>query len=59
MFGLQEASRARIFGETTFGESWASLMKILPSGDVLQYAVGDYHTPNGCLIETMGLYPTW
>ena len=55
--GLQEAGRARIFGETSLGESLPSLFKKLPSGDILQYAVGDYHTPNGYRIEKNGVVP--
>lgn len=55
--GLQEAGRARIFGETTFGQSLPSLFKKLPSGDVLQYAVGDYLTPGGYRIEKNGVVP--
>ena len=55
--GLQESGRARIFGETTLGESLPSLMKKLPSGDVLQYAVGDYRTPGGYRIEKNGVVP--
>ncbi|MCZ6675577.1 MAG: S41 family peptidase [Verrucomicrobia bacterium] len=55
--GLQEAGRARLFGEITLGESLPSLFKKLPSGDVLQYAVGDYHTPGGYRIEKNGVVP--
>jgi carboxyl-terminal processing protease len=55
--GLQEAARARVFGEKTLGDSLPSLFKKLPSGDVLQYAVGDYHTPGGYRIEKNGVVP--
>lgn len=55
--GLQEAGRARVIGETTFGESLPSLFKKLPSGDILQYAVGDYRTPGGYRIEKNGVVP--
>jgi carboxyl-terminal processing protease len=55
--GLQEVGRARIFGEPSLGESLPSLFRKLPSGDVFQYAVGDYHTPNGFRIEKNGVLP--
>jgi carboxyl-terminal processing protease len=55
--GLQETGRARIFGEPSLGESLPSLFRILPSGDVFQYAIGDYHTPNGFRIEKNGVLP--
>jgi carboxyl-terminal processing protease len=55
--GLQEAGRARVFGEISLGESLPSIFKKLPSGDVLQYAVGDYHTPGGYRIEKNGVVP--
>jgi len=54
---LQETGRARIFGEPSLGESLPSLFRILPSGDVFQYAIGDYHTPNGFRIEKNGVLP--
>ena len=55
--GLQEVGRARIFGEPSLGESLPSLFRKLPSGDVFQYAVGDYHTPKGFRIEKNGVLP--
>lgn len=55
--GLQESGRARIFGEPSLGESLPSLFKKLPSGDVLQYAVGDFQTPEGFRIEKNGVIP--
>jgi carboxyl-terminal processing protease len=55
--GLQEAGRARVFGESSLGQSLPSLFKKLPSGDLFQYAVGDYHTPEGYRIEKNGVVP--
>ena len=55
--GLQEVGRARVFGEPSLGESLPSLFKMLPSGDVLQYAVGDYKTPEGYRIAKNGVVP--
>lgn len=55
--GLQEAGRARLFGEVSQGNSLPSLFKKLPSGDVLQYAMGDFTTPKGIRIEKNGVVP--
>ena len=55
--GLQEAGRARVFGEPSLGQSLPSLYRKLPSGDLFQYAVGDYLTPGGYRIEKNGVVP--
>ena len=55
--GLQEAGRAKVFGEISLGQSLPSLFKKLPSGDILQYAVGDYLTQGGYRIEKNGVVP--
>ena len=55
--GLQEAGRARIFGEVSQGNSLPSLMIELPSGDLLQYAMGDFTTPKGVRLESKGVVP--
>ena len=55
--GLQEAGRARVFGETTAGAALPSLFRTLPTGDMLQYAVADIKTPRGRLIEGNGVVP--
>ncbi len=55
--GLQEAGRVRVFGQTSLGESLPSLFKRLPSGDLFQFAVGDYLTPEGFRIEKQGVIP--
>lgn len=55
--GLQESGRVRVFGQTSLGESLPSLFKRLPSGDLFQFAVGDYLTPEGFRIEKQGVIP--
>jgi len=55
--GLQEAGRARIFGETSAGAALPSLFKALPTADLLQYAIADVQTPRGVLIEGRGVIP--
>ena len=55
--GLMEAGRARLFGEVSQGNSLPSLFKKLPSGDILQYAMGDFTTPKGIRIENNGVVP--
>jgi len=55
--GLQEAGRARIFGEPSPGAALPSTFKSLPTGDLFQYAVGDFQTPHGLLIEGRGVQP--
>ena len=55
--GLQEAGRARVFGENSPGAALPSLFKALPTGDLLQYAVADMQTPGGILIEGRGVFP--
>lgn len=55
--GLQELGRARVFGETTAGAALPSIAVKLPNGDVLQYAMADFVTPNGNRIEGHGVMP--
>lgn len=55
--GLQEAGRARVFGEATPGAALSSLFKALPTGDLLQYAIADMQTPQGRLLEGHGVAP--
>jgi len=55
--GLQEAKRARVFGEASAGAALPSLFKTLPTGDLLQYAIADMQTPGGVLIEGRGVVP--
>jgi carboxyl-terminal processing protease len=55
--GLQEAGRARVFGETSAGAALPSNFKALPTGDLFQYAIADLQTPRGKTIEGQGVTP--
>jgi carboxyl-terminal processing protease len=55
--GLQEAGRVRVFGEDSPGAALPSLVKTLPTGDLLQYAIADLQTPGGVMIEGRGVVP--
>jgi len=55
--GLQEAGRARIFGEPSAGAALPSSFKTLPTGDVLQYVIADLQTSAGVMLEGRGVVP--
>jgi carboxyl-terminal processing protease len=55
--GLQEIGRATIVGERSAGAALPSLFLKLPTGALFQYAVGDFKTPKGTLIEGRGVKP--
>lgn len=55
--GLQEAGRARVFGEPTPGIALASLFTELPNGAVMQSVMGDLVTPAGTRLERRGVTP--
>jgi len=55
--GLQELGRAVIVGETTAGAALPSILTKLPTGAIFQYAIGDFKTPRGTLIEGRGVVP--
>ena len=55
--GLQEAGRARVFGERSAGAALPSVFKTLPTGDLLQYAIADLQTPRGVALEGRGVSP--
>jgi carboxyl-terminal processing protease len=55
--GLKEAHRARVFGEKTAGAALPSSFKLLPNGDLFQYAIADWTTPSGVMIEGAGVVP--
>jgi len=55
--GLQEIGRATIVGERTMGAALPSIFGKLPTGAIFQYAVGDFKTPKGTLIEGLGVKP--
>lgn len=55
--GLQESGRARIIGQRSLGAALPSYLVRLPNGGVFQYAIADYVTPRGVLIEGRGVIP--
>ncbi len=55
--GLQEAKRARVFGENSGGAALPSSFKSLPTGDLFQFAIADMKTPGGKLLEGEGVTP--
>jgi carboxyl-terminal processing protease len=55
--GLQELGRAVIIGETSLGAALPSVMQKLPTGALFQYAIADFKTPKGVLIEGRGVFP--
>jgi carboxyl-terminal processing protease len=55
--GMQESGRAKIVGERSMGAALPSVMTKLPTGAVFQYAVADYRTPTGVLVEGKGVAP--
>ncbi|MEO6391875.1 MAG: S41 family peptidase, partial [Pyrinomonadaceae bacterium] len=52
-----ETKRALVVGERTAGAALPSVFEKLPTGAVFQYAVGDFKTPSGVLIEGRGVIP--
>lgn len=55
--GLQEAQRARVFGEVSAGAALPSSFKTLPIGDLFQFAIADMKTPKGQVLEGRGVQP--
>ena len=55
--GLKENNRATIIGETTAGSALPALTKMLPTGAVFLYPVGNFETPKGNLLEGRGVEP--
>jgi len=55
--GLQELGRAVIVGETSLGAALPSVIQKLPTGALFQYAIADFKTPKGVLIEGRGVIP--
>ena len=55
--GMQAAGRARVFGARTPGGALPALMRKLPNGDVLEYAIADFVTVSGERIEGRGVVP--
>jgi carboxyl-terminal processing protease len=55
--GLQELGRAVVVGETSAGACLPSYFQKLPTGAIFQFAVADFKTPKGILIEGRGVVP--
>jgi len=55
--GLQEIGRAVVVGERTTGAALPSYFQKLPTGALFQFAIGDFKTPKGTLIEGRGIAP--
>jgi carboxyl-terminal processing protease len=55
--GLQELGRAVVVGERTTGAALPSYFQKLPTGALFQFAIGDFKTPKGTLIEGRGVAP--
>ncbi len=55
--GLQNLKRARVFGGVSAGAALPSLIEQLPSGDLFQYAVANYVSEDGRVLEGRGVKP--
>lgn len=55
--GLQEMRRATVVGRATGGMVLPSYIEKLPGGVRFQYAVADFKTPRGVLLEGRGVVP--
>jgi carboxyl-terminal processing protease len=55
--GMQELGRAVVVGERTMGAALPSVFGKLPTGALFQYAIADFRTPKGVLIEGLGVTP--
>src|SRR5262249_55216879 len=55
--GMQSLGRATVVGRRSAGAALPSVLEKLPTGAVFQYAIGDFRTPKGTLIEGKGVAP--
>ena len=55
--GLQDLGRARIFGSRTAGAALPSVIERLPNGDAFQYAIANYVSTGGAVLEGKGVTP--
>jgi carboxyl-terminal processing protease len=54
---LQSLGRARVFGRPTMGQALPASTRKLPNGDVLLFAIGDFLTGTGRVVEADGVVP--
>jgi carboxyl-terminal processing protease len=55
--GMQSMGRARVFGQQSMGQALPALFDVLPNGDLLIHAYGDFVTSNGTRLEGRGVIP--
>jgi carboxyl-terminal processing protease len=55
--GMQSMGRARVFGQRSMGQALPALFDVLPNGDLLIHAYGDFVTSNGTRLEGRGVIP--
>jgi carboxyl-terminal processing protease len=55
--GMQELGRATVVGERTMGAALPSVFFKLPTGAIFQYAIADFKTPKGVMVEGRGVVP--
>lgn len=55
--GLQDLGRARVFGSPTAGAALPSVIERLPNGDAFQYAIANYVSQSGTVLEGKGVKP--
>jgi carboxyl-terminal processing protease len=55
--GLKDLGRARIFGSHTAGAALPSVFEKLPDGDGFQYAIANYVSEDGEVLEGRGVTP--
>ncbi len=55
--GMQEFGRAVVIGERSAGACLPSYFQKLPTGALFQFAIADFKTPRGVLVEGRGVSP--
>jgi carboxyl-terminal processing protease len=55
--GMKDMKRARIFGTRTAGAALPSVFAKLPNGDGFQYAIANYTSEGGQVLEGIGVKP--
>jgi carboxyl-terminal processing protease len=55
--GMQDIGRAVVIGERSAGAALPSIFAKLPTGALFQYAIADFKTPKGILVEGRGVVP--